>query len=250
MIFRLIMVLAAATMCTGGAANAGSSQWIIKNRSGDVQVTEADERRPIFSARAYAQSLIPAEYQLRDHGAGNRCSIEVTVKPLSLLADILSFEITYRRVPGDCIPPLHNGGYHAVRAVHLESGREARLDELPTTSALLNELRWSREIETLLGDDARSSSSLDELFVRLDTATANQCDRRLSPASLSAFYFTGSKGAVPRLHVAFADTCGQLGDEPVTESIALVLSGAMSECADSVRILGVPPVQFRFVSSR
>jgi len=234
----------------GVSANATGKEWLVEAMNGDVVVKAVDQVPPAFSAKAYAQTLVPPDYRSIEGEAGNACSIEVALKPLSLLGDVLSFSLTYRRLPGECEFPLRDGGYHAIRSVRLETLRPARLDEIASSDMLLRQLQIRPEITGLLGTEAAASASLAELFAQLDRATLTRCDRRLTSGSLSAFYVGGTNKDVMQLQIAFDNACGQLADDPAVETIPLTLHRSDFKQRTIARIFRIPGARFRFVSSR
>lgn len=216
---------------------------------GDIVASAAPDGSPAFSAQAYARSLLPAGYRLATNAPGNECAIEIDLKPLSLFGDALSLEVTYRRLPGECATPLRDGGYQAVRAIHLGSQAPARIEDYAQPAALLQELRKTREVVDLIGADAASAPTLPALFERLAAATAKRCERRLSASSTSQFYVDQANGESVGLRIAWSNDCGQLGDEPRIESFSLPLHAADLKPGLRVRVLDLPPLHLRFVAA-
>lgn len=218
-------------------------------KDGDIVVDAGDGAPPTFSAQAYAKSLLPTGYRLGTGTPGRECAIEIDFKPLSLLGDALSFELTYRRLPGECATPLRDGGYLAARSVRLGADTPARVDDYVRPASLLQALRKAREVAELAGSEAAAASSLSALFDTLGKATAKRCERRLTPASLSQFYLGAADGDSVDLRIAWSDDCGQLGDEPALESLSLPLrQGDLNEGV-GVRTLELPALHLRFVGT-
>lgn len=202
-----------------------------------------------FSAQAYAKSLLPDGYRPGTGTLGRECAIEIDVKPLSLLGDALSFELTYRRLPGECATPLRDGGYIAARSVRLGSDQPARVDDYVRAAPLLQALQKTRDVVALAGAEAPAATSLSTLFEGLAKATAKRCERRLTPASLSQFYVGAASGDEVDLRIAWSNDCGQLGDEPELESLSLKLRKSDLNDGVSARTLALPALHLRFVSS-
>lgn len=191
---------------------------------------------------------MPAGYRPGTNAPGGECAIEVDLRPLSLLGDALSLEVTYRRLPGECATPLRDGGYQAVRAIRLGSTSPARLEDYAQPAALLQELRKTREIVDLVGADAASLPTLPALFDRLAQATAKRCERRLAAASTSQFYVDQASGESIGLRLAWSNDCGQLGDEPRIESFPVPLQASDLRPGLRARVLDLPPLHLRFVA--
>ncbi|UIJ46267.1 hypothetical protein LZK98_04790 [Sphingomonas cannabina] len=248
MIAKLAFAAAMLLALSNVAASAAGKDWLVESRSGDLVVKSMDGTSLAFSAKAYAQALVPRGYRPVE-GENDACAVEISLRPLSLLGDALSFSLTYRRLPGSCESPLRNGGYHVIRAVQLDTGRPARIEEVISPKLLFEELRARREIADLLGAKASSVASLAELLGRLDAATATRCDRRLTAESSSAFYVGGMDGDFAQLRIAFDQACGQLADDPVIDVIPLTLPRSAFESGTIVRLLDAPEAHFRFVST-
>lgn len=215
---------------------------------GDIVASAAHDGAPAFSAQAYARSLLPSGYRPATAAPGNECAIEIDLRPLSLLGDALSLEVTYRRLPGECATPLRDGGYQAVRAIRLGSDAPVRIEDYAQPAALLQELRKTREVVDLIGADAASVPTLPALFERLAEATAKRCERRLSATSTSQFYVAQASGESIELRIAWSNDCGQLGDEPQIESFPLTLRETDLKGAPRARVLDVSPLHLRFVA--
>lgn len=233
-------------LCAGQAL-AGSTGWTVQVKDGDVVAVAGDGSPAAFSAKAYAQSLVPAGYRLDTAAPGSRCAIEIDLEPLSLLGDALSFKLVYRRVPGECATPLRGGGYVAARSVRLGSDAPARVDDYVRAAPLLQALRANREVADLAGSEA--VVSLTALFERLDQATAKRCERRLTPASLSQFYVGAVREDTIDLCIAWSEDCGQLGDEPELACVSAPLRTSDLNDGVTARALQLPGVHLRFVSA-
>jgi hypothetical protein len=241
--FALLLALCA------GPAGAADALWSVHAERGDIVASAAQEASPAFSAQAYARSLVPPGYRLDAHAPGDRCAIEIDLRPLSLLGDALSLEIIYRRLPGECATPLRSGGYQAVRAIRLGSAAPARIEDYAQPAALLQELRKTREIVDLIGADVAAAPTLPALFARLAEATARRCERRLSATSTSQFYVDQASGESIDLRIAWSNDCGQLGDEPQLESFPVTLRVADFKGPVRARVLDIPMLHLRFVSA-
>ena len=216
-------------------------------KDGDIVAVSGDGASAAFSAQAYAKSLLPSGYRLDTAAPGRECAIEVDLKPLSLLGDALSFELVYRRLPGECATPLRDGGYVAARSVRLGSSGPARVEDYVRPASLLQALRATHEVADMLGNEA--PASLSALFQRLDEITAKHCEQRLTPASLSQFYVGAVREDGVDLRIAWGDECGRLGDEPELGSVSLPLHKSDLNDGVTARTLQVPGVHLRFVST-
>lgn len=191
---------------------------------------------------------MPEGYRLDPKAPGDECAIEIDLEALSLLGDALSLQLTYRRLPGECATPLRDGGYHAVRSIRLGSAAAARVDDYAQPERLLQELRKAHDVADRVGAEATSAASLQALFERLGEATAGQCERRMTPASLSQFYVAAASADAVDLRIAWSDECGQLGDEPQLQSVSLPLRKNDLKKGVDARTLDLPAVHLRFVS--
>lgn len=245
MIARLLPLTVTAMLCAAPAIQARAEAWTVTTSSRDLEIRSIGKSRPSFSARAYAASLAPSDFAPVEGSVVGACTIEISIQPLSIIGNVFSFAVTYRRLPGDCTPPLRNGGYHVVRAVHLSDGRVARLDDLPDSQGLLEALRATRQVRDLLGSASATSATFAELFQRLDKATMPHCERRLTEASRSAFYAVSTSFGGTALRLAYDNACGELSDEPAVDSFALPLPPTAD--ADVV-VLNQPAAVFRFLS--
>lgn len=231
-----------------GAAAAGATGWNVQAKDGDLVAVSADGDASAFSAQAYAATLVPSGYRLATTAPGRECAIEIDLKPLSLLGDALSFELVFRRLPGECATPLRDGGYVAARSVRLGSTAAARVEDYVRPAPLLSALRATDEVADLLGNQ-QAPASLAALFERLDQATARHCEQRLTPASLSQFYVGAVRDDAVELRIAWSDECGQIGDEPELTSLSVPLRKSDLNDGVAARVLSTPGVHLRFVST-
>lgn len=215
--------------------------WIVHRTGSDMTFERAGER---FSLADFAARRVPSGY-VRATANEADCEIDIDVTPLSLQGDLLSVWMVYRTQPGDCDPPLRNAGTQAVVALHLPDGRPAALTDALSPDAVLRALRDTEAVRSLAG--TAPAASLSDLLTQLDTATRPHCDRRITPASPAQFYLAPEHGR-PRLHLAWINDCGQLGDEPALEGIPLdVAAEALPAPARTWQ--SEPPLQLSFVPS-
>jgi hypothetical protein len=165
-----------------------------------------------------------------------RCAIEIDLKPLSVFGEVLSLAVIYRQLPGKCDQPLRNYGYVGVHAIRLSDGKRAILTDYVEAPALFAALRRAPQIQLLLGKGR--PASLGTLL--------GECDRRLSPASLSQF-FVDRAGA---LRLGWSNECGSLGDEPQIEGFTL--ASAVGELAPGIAAqpLELSAMHLRFEAKR
>lgn len=244
---RAIVAFALLAFCVGPAA-AGETSWSVQAKDGDIVAVSADGAASPFSAKAYAASLLPSGYRLATAAPGRECAIEIDLTPLSLLGDALSFEIVYRRLPGECATPLRDGGYVAARSVRLGSTAAARVEDYVRPASLLSALRATDEVADLLGNQ-QAPASLAALFERLDQVTAKHCEQRLTPASLSQFYVGAVRDDAIDLRIAWSDECGQIGDEPELEGLSVPLRKSDVNDGVAARVLSMPGVHLRFIGT-
>ena len=231
------------------AAAAASQPWVVEAGEDDLLVKRAADAETVFSARRYMAERVAEGFQQVSFDREPRgCAVVFEVRALSVLGDALSLEITFRRLPEkDC---GRSFGYHGVKVVALEDSEDLRLQRYVDTDAVMSVLRREPQVIELLGPEAASTTSLPDLFARLDEVAGGQCHRRLPPSSESTFYLADTDTPALELRIPWHNQCGQLADEPQLDSLSVTLTTDDLKPGVVPQVLTAPELQLMFEEPR
>ncbi len=212
-----LSVVSVASSVDSAAWQRAAGAYTIKLDNGDITVLKGG--KVVFSARGQAAKYVPPSFVLtRGRQDEMGCLIEVAYTPLSLVGDVLSYQRTYRSVPGECPELLRDTGTVALKSVNLHTLAPEKIVNLFPEAAVLGALRRDAFIRRLASADVKTTTlaGLGQLLARQE-----DCSARFTPDA--GFGFHHLKGNLVAVRLGLAYSCPSLADDPKVTQLGLLL---------------------------